>query len=80
MIALYIIFTLLGLGSYLIFNKIPFGQRLLIAILVFAVPSAIFTILVLINGDKATPNSRTISKEELEREGKSKEEFERKEK
>ena len=69
MIALYSLFFLLGLGAFIFLGRYGFGKRFFIAFLIFAIPSIVLTIAVVIGGDKPTEGARTISPEELKREG-----------
>ena len=70
MIALCLIFGLFGLAVYFMMGARPFWIRLIISFMAFAIPCICLTLIMLWNGDKPTPGSRVISKEELEREGK----------
>lgn len=69
MIALYTLFFALGLGAFALLGKIGLGKRFLIAFLIFAIPCIVLTVVVVINGDKPTEGARTITPEEIEREG-----------
>ncbi|MCC5788120.1 MAG: hypothetical protein JJT75_00665 [Opitutales bacterium] len=69
MIALYSLFFVLGIIGFACLSKFGLGKRFIIAFLIFAVPSIIMTVALVVTGDKPTPGARTITPEELKREG-----------
>jgi len=69
MILLYSLFFILGLLAFFSLSKLGLGKRLIVATLIFSIPSVIMTVVLIIGGDKPTAGARTITLEELNREG-----------
>ncbi len=69
MIFLYSIFFALGTIAFFLFGKMGLGKRFLIGFLVFAIPSVLFTLALVICGDKPTEGARTVTPEELRKLG-----------
>jgi len=57
----------MGIATYFFFKKISRLNRMLLALLVFIVPSLLITILFIYIGDKPAPGSREVTTEELQK-------------
>jgi len=63
MITLYIIAVLVAIATYAVTYKLTIRARLLISFLVFLIPSAAATVLVLLVGDRIPPNAVNVQME-----------------
>ena len=68
MIFLYSIFFIVGIIAFFLLHSLAMPKRLILSVIIFAVPALVLTLALLKGGDKPLPGSRTISPEELERE------------
>lgn len=70
MIYMYSLFLIFAIITYFACYRLSSYKRILIAVSIFIVTSLIFTVILVKTGDKPTPGARTITPEELNREGK----------
>lgn len=69
MILLYSSFFVASVAAFFLTHSLSLPKRLLLSALIFVIPSLILTFALFKGEDKPLPNSRTITPEELEREG-----------
>ena len=70
MISLYSAFFAVGVVVFFTTHRFGIVRRILLASVIFVLPSLILTLVALTKGDKPPLGSRTITPEELYREGK----------
>ncbi len=69
MIIFYALFFLIGIISFFLLRKTRILKRFFITLLIVLFLCAIFTLLIIITGDRPSPEARTVTLEELECEG-----------
>lgn len=69
MITFYTLFIIIGVTTFLLLKEIGIGKRFLIAFLIVSILSITFTLLIVLVGDKPSPETRTVTLEELDGEG-----------
>jgi len=61
LITLYVFAALAGAIAYFVAARLKVGTRIAIALMVFFVPCAVLTALVMAAGDKASPDAITVN-------------------